>query len=336
MLLLGAISKADARIEWKLAARGFQVKRIPRLIVRFVVSSTEDEPLPANLNHEPILRIESLVKTYVQGQWWGKRFASRALDGVDLTLNAGKTLALVGRSGSGKTTLAMCVAMLEKPDSGRILFEGVDLFALSESERTESERGEFGRAEFGRAMRRPRIQIIFQDSAAALPPRFTAAQIIEEPLLIQSRHSPTKVTAKGRAQLVAELMTKVGLPFGWANRRPNEFSGGERQRLAIARALALQPSLLILDEPFVGLDLSVRGQIVNLLLSLQAERSLSYLYISHDLELVQRFSDQVAVMEQGKIVEQGSVEDVFSRATHGETSSFLVQLLTCRAMSSHR
>ncbi|MFZ0227287.1 MAG: dipeptide/oligopeptide/nickel ABC transporter ATP-binding protein [Mycobacterium sp.] len=280
-----------------------------------------DEPLPTNSNHEPILRIESLVKTYIQAQWWAKRFASKALDGVDLTLDAGKTLALVGRSGSGKTTLAMCVAMLEKSDSGRILFEGVDLCVLSKSER---------------ALRRPRIQIIFQDSAAALPARFTAAQIIEEPLLIHNSQSTSKASARDRAELVAELMTKVGLPPNWANRRPHEFSGGERQRLAIARSLAVQPSLLILDEPFVGLDLSVRGQIVNLLLSLQADRLLTYLYISHDLDLVQRFSDQVAVMERGRIIEQGSAEDVFSRAMDAQMNPFLAQLLTCRAMSSRR
>ncbi len=277
--------------------------------------------MPTMSNHGPILRIESLVKTFVQGQWWAKRFASRALDGVDLTLGPGKTLALVGRSGSGKTTLAMCVAMLEKPDSGRIWFEGADINALTKPER---------------ALRRPRVQIIFQDSAAALPARFTASQIIEEPLLIQNRHLPSKITARDRAELVAELMAKVGLPPGGACRRPHEFSGGERQRLAIARSLALQPSLLILDEPFVGLDLSVRGQIVNLLLSLQADRSLTYLFISHDLDLVRRFADEVAVMEQGRIVEQGSVEDVLSRAIHSETNPFLAQLLTCRAMNSHR
>lgn len=269
---------------------------------------------------EPVLRIEGLSKTYSQGHWWEKRFRSQALDGVNLTLETGKTLALVGRSGSGKTTLAMCVAMLEKPDAGKIWFEGCNVLSAAKS---------------GRSALRPRIQLIFQDSAAALPARFSAAQIIEEPLVIQRRHSAS-AKKKDRSDLVAELMAKVGLPPGWANRRPHQFSGGERQRLAIARSLALQPSLLILDEPFTGLDLSVRGQIVNLLLALQAELSLTFLYISHDLELVRHFSDSVAVMDRGKIVEQASVADLFRSPTPSETHPLLAQaLLACRGQRSH-
>jgi ABC-type glutathione transport system ATPase component len=259
----------------------------------------EVESLLTAPRSEPLLRIEALTKTYSQGRWWEKQFASKALDEVDLTLEAGKTLALVGKSGSGKTTLAMCVAMLEKPDSGKIWFDGSDLLSLSKSER---------------ATLRPRIQLIFQESAAALPASFSAVQIIEEPLVIQDRYFASahdKVDKKARADLVAELMVKVGLPPGWANRRPHQFSGGERQRLAIARSLALQPTLLVLDEPFTGLDLSIRGQIVNLLLALQADLSLTYLYISHDLELVRHFSDRVAVMDQGRIVGQGSAADSF-------------------------
>ena len=247
---------------------------------------------------QPLLRIEGLTKTYSQGRWWEKRFQSRALDGVDLTLETGQTLALVGKSGSGKTTLAMCVAMLEKPDSGKLWFQGRDLVSLSAPER---------------ALVRPRIQLIFQDSAAALPARFSAAQIIEEPLLIQQRYS-----AKHRADLGLDLLAKVGIPPGWANRQPHQFSGGERQRLAIARSLGARPNLLILDEPFTGLDLSVRGQIVNLLRGLQAELSLTFLYISHDLDLVRQFSDRVAVMRLGRIVEQASVADLSSSPTLGE------------------
>ena len=247
---------------------------------------------------QPLLRIEGLTKTYSQGRWWEKRFQSRALDGVDLTLETGQTLALVGKSGSGKTTLAMCVAMLEKPDSGKLWFQGRDLVSLSAPER---------------ALLRPRIQLIFQDSAAALPARFSAAQIIEEPLLIQQRYS-----AKHRADLGLDLLAKVGIPRGWANRQPHQFSGGERQRLAIARSLAARPNLLILDEPFTGLDLSVRGQIVNLLRGLQAELSLTFLYISHDLDLVRQFSDRVAVMRLGRIVEQASVADLSSSPTRSE------------------
>lgn len=247
---------------------------------------------------QPLLRIEGLTKTYSQGRWWEKRFQSRALDGVDLTLETGQTLALVGKSGSGKTTLAMCVAMLEKPDSGKLWFQGRDLVSLSAPER---------------ALVRPRIQLIFQDSAAALPARFSAAQIIEEPLLIQQRYS-----AKHRADLGLDLLAKVGIPPGWANRQPHQFSGGERQRLAIARSLGARPNLLILDEPFTGLDLSVRGQIVNLLRGLQAELSLTFLYISHDLDLVRQFSDRVAVMRLGRIVEQASVADLSSSPTRSE------------------
>lgn len=266
-----------------------------------MLTDPKSEPLPP----EPLLRIEGLTKTYSQGQWWEKRVGCVALDAVDLTLDKGKTLALVGKSGSGKTTLAMCLAMLEKPDSGKVFFEGRDLLVLSKPERT---------------LLRPRIQMIFQDSAAALPARFSAAQIIEEPLAIQHGFAGS---GKERSDVVRELMAKVGLSPGWSNRRPHQFSGGERQRLAIARALALTPSLLILDEPFTGLDLSIRGQIVNLLLGLQADLSLTFLYISHDLDLVRHFSDSVAVMDRGRIVEQGSVVELFDNPRHAETRALL-------------
>jgi ABC-type glutathione transport system ATPase component len=257
------------------------------------------------VNSDPLLQIAGLVKTYVQGRWWEKQFYLKALDGVDLALDVGKTLALVGKSGSGKTTLAMCAALLELPDSGTIRFYGRDVLSLDKAERM---------------LLRPRIQIIFQDSTA-LPARYTARKIIEEPLVIQGRYSPQE-----RAELVSELMEKVGLPPRWGNRLPYQFSGGQRQRLAIARSLTLQPNLLILDEPLLGLDSSIRGQIINLLLDLQANNSLTYLFISHDLESVRHFADSVAVMDQGKIIKEASVSDFFRKSECAQTGLWVSAL----------
>jgi ABC-type glutathione transport system ATPase component len=237
----------------------------------------------------PLIRMSDLTKTYVQGRWWESRVAVKALDGASLILDQGRTVALVGRSGSGKTTFAMCAALLEAPDSGRIWFNGRDTQSLTKSER---------------ALLRPRIQVCFQDSNA-LPARYTARNIIEEPLRVQNRYS-----SRERADFVFELMERVGLPAKWGERFPHQFSGGQRQRLAIARALVLNPDIVILDEPFVGLDFAIRRQIVNLLLELQAAHSLTYLFISHDMELAQHFSDSVAVMDRGQIVEQCSASDL--------------------------
>jgi ABC-type glutathione transport system ATPase component len=228
----------------------------------------------------PVLEVRGLCKAHTQGRWWQRQFQVRALDNIDLTLNVGSTLALVGESGAGKSTLAMCLVGLLEPDAGEIVFDGRRLGELRGEERATLCR---------------KIQLIFQDSAGALNPRMSAAEIVEEPLVIAGEES------RLRRQRALRAMEQVGLPSAWSNRRPHELSGGQRQRLAIARALLLEPKLVILDEVLAGLDLSIQGQISNLLLDLQSEHDLSYLCISHDLAHVGQFADEVAVIHQGKI-----------------------------------
>jgi ABC-type glutathione transport system ATPase component len=226
-----------------------------------------------------------------------------ALENVDLEVAPASLTALVGASGSGKSTLAGCMALLEKPDQGEIWFEEQEVSRLSEK---------------ALACLRPRIQMVHQDSAGALNPRFTAGQIIAEPLEIQRRESGRRLRARA-----CELMEEVGLPASWADRRPLEFSGGQRQRLAIARAVALKPAFLILDESLSGLDLSTQAQILNLLLDLQKAHSLTYLLVSHDLSLVGQVADFVAVMHQGRVVETGTRQRVFSNPQHAHTRELM-------------
>lgn len=251
-----------------------------------------------------LVRAAGLSKSYVQrAPFSQKRFVIDALADVELEVAPASLAALVGESGSGKSTLARCLAMLEKPDCGEIWFDGKEVSRASSGEL---------------ACLRPKIQMVFQDSAGALNPRFTAAQLIAEPLEIQQRENGRKLRSRA-----CELMEEVGLSANWADRRPMEFSGGQRQRLAIARALALKPAFLILDESLSGLDLSTQAQILNLLLDLQKTHSLTYLLISHDLSLVGQVADFVAVMHQGRIVERGAWQDVFANPRHPHTRELL-------------
>ena len=249
-----------------------------------------------------LVRTVALRKQYVQRGMFGRgRFVVEALQGVDLDIPTGCLTALVGGSGSGKSTLARCLAMLEKPDSGEIWFGGESVSSGTAQQLVSL---------------CPKIQLVFQDSAGALNPRFSAAQIIAEPLEIQHRE-------KGRRlhERALELMEEVGLSPDWADRRPLEFSGGQRQRLAIARAIALRPALLILDESLSGLDLSTQAQILNLLLDLRSTQALTYLLISHDLRLVGQIADVVAIMQQGEVVERGPTQQVLSRPKHPHTQA---------------
>jgi ABC-type glutathione transport system ATPase component len=234
----------------------------------------------------------------------GKSFAGLpAIQNVTFDLERGHTLGLVGPSGSGKSTLARCLSFFEVPTSGEIWLEGRNLCALNRRQQ---------------AAIRTDIQLIFQEPASSLNPRFTAAQIVTEPLLIRRLG-----TAKTRLLLVSELMETVGLPRQALPTPALEFSGGERQRLAIARALALAPKLLILDESFAGLDLSVQTQVTNLLLDLQQRRGLTYLLISHDLALVWRLAGEIAVMDHGSIVEHAGRADLLARPQHPLTRALL-------------
>jgi ABC-type glutathione transport system ATPase component len=234
---------------------------------------------------------------------------------VNLILRAGRTLALIGESGSGKTTLAMCLAALERPDKGEIWLDDCDLASAADAQLAKT---------------RSQIQILFQDSAGALSPLLTASEIVEEPLRIQNVTPKSHFNAR-----VLELFHHAGLSPDLQHRRIHELSGGQRQRLAIARALALSPRLMILDEPFAGLDLSARGQIINLLLELQAVNDIAYLYISHELDVVRHFADEVAVIHDGRIVELGRTDVVLRHPTHTRTRVLFDAYASLHAPRSH-
>jgi oligopeptide/dipeptide ABC transporter ATP-binding protein len=246
-----------------------------------------------------MLELQDVSKEYALG----RRGTVSAVDRVSLSLAAGETLALVGESGCGKTTLAKLVLLLERPTAGRILFEGKDIAALSGTPL--------------KAYRR-QVQAVFQDPYASLNPRLRVGAIIAEPILAHER--------PGRAALakrMEEVLDVVGLPASAARLYPHEFSGGQRQRIAIARALALRPRLMVLDEPVSALDVSIRAQVLNLLLDIQQEFKLTYLLIAHDLALVEHVSSRVAVIYLGNVAEAGPTGQVFATPAHPYTRALL-------------
>jgi ABC-type glutathione transport system ATPase component len=248
------------------------------------------------------LRVTGLCKKYVRGGLWRKRLPIAAVTCADFEIPRGQTFALVGESGSGKSTVARCVVRIERPDAGQIMVEGADIAQLSSRELLPFRSG---------------IQMVFQDAATSMNPRFSALEVIEEPLLIhRDAINDRRVRARG-------LMIEVGLSPDWMHRSILNFSGGQRQRLALARALALRPQLLVLDEALTGLDVSTRAQIANLLLDLQAAHQLTYLFISHDLALVTRLADTIGVMASGRIVEVGPAQQILSHPNHPVTKKLL-------------
>ena len=255
---------------------------------------------------EVILHAENLVKYYPIRAGVLRRTVGhvKALDGVSFDLHKGETLGIVGESGCGKSTLGRMLMRLEEPTSGKLTFDGVDMYAQQ-----------------GAAMRKLRrdIQIVFQDPYTSLNPRKTVGDIIGEPYEVH-----TDVLPKGsRRARVQELLELVGLNPEHINRYPHQFSGGQRQRIGIARGLALNPKVIVCDEPVSALDVSVQAQVVNLLEKLQAEFDLAYVFIAHDLGVVRHISDRVGVMYLGKMVELGDEDQIYSRPTHPYTQALL-------------
>jgi peptide/nickel transport system ATP-binding protein len=262
-----------------------------------------------HLAAQPLLQVTGLSKTYVRGRWPSRsKIHIKALDSVSFTLKPKTSIAFVGESGSGKSTLAMCISRLSDADSGNVLVNGTDLLSLSGARLREV---------------RSKVHLVFQDAATSFNPTFTAGQVVCEPMVIRGITS----RAEQRERAI-DLMECVGLPADSVSRSPMQFSGGQRQRLAIARAVAADAEVIILDEALSGLDMSVQADIANLLLTVQAERSLSFIYISHDMELAGYLAEEIAVMSEGRIVERGPSSKLLQRPEHPQTQALLNAMLS--------
>ncbi len=251
-----------------------------------------------------LVQVEHLVKRFDRGpRLFGRDAGITAVDAVSLEIEEGETLGLVGESGSGKTTLGRCILRLIEPTSGAVRFRGANILELGMKDLRKARRD---------------MQVVFQDPFFSLNPRMRVGQIVEEPLVIHRLGG-----RDARRQRVGELLGLVGLDPADADRYPHEFSGGERQRIGLARALASGPSFLVLDEPASALDMSIQALVVDLLKGIRRQLKLTYLFISHDLRLIEHISDRVAVMYRGKLVEVASTSELFTASRHPYTQALL-------------
>ncbi len=255
-----------------------------------------------------LVRIENLQKFFpIKGGVWGKVTGHvRAVDGVSFTIKEGETLGLVGESGCGKSTLGRTILRLYEPSHGKIYFQGLELNSLSNQAMREQRR---------------QMQMIFQDPASSLNPRMTVGELLEEPFIIHKSH-----TKKERAIAISKILETVGLTQDILIRYPHEFSGGQRQRICTARAISLKPKFIVCDEPVSALDVSIRSQLLNLLVQLRRDYKLTYLFISHDLAVIEHISDQIAVMYLGRIVEMTDNETLYSHASHPYTKALMTAI----------
>lgn len=253
----------------------------------------------------PLLEIRDLKMHFPVkgGVFMTAKAQCKAVDGVSLVIRPGETLGLVGESGCGKSTLGKCIVRLNQPTSGQILFDGADLAPLGRSQMKPHRR---------------HIQMIFQDPADSLNSRHSVGNILEEPFIVHGIGDDAE-----RRRRVGDLLRTVGLPASAAERFPFEFSGGQRQRIGIARAIALNPQLVVCDEPVSALDVSIQSQVLNLMLDLQRELKLSYLFIAHDLAVVKHISDRIAVMYLGHIVETAAAEEIYRSPRHPYTRALI-------------
>lgn len=255
-------------------------------------------------NVPPLVEVKSLVKEFRSGGGlFASKLAIRAVDDVSLSIDRGETLGLVGESGSGKTTLGRLILRLLEPTSGSVWFAGQDVFSLD-----------------ARALRglRRHMQIVFQDSSGSLNPRMRVGEAVKEPIVVHRLYKGADIDVR-----VAELFGEVGLDRSLIASYPHELSGGQRQRVGIARALSVEPDLLVLDEPVSALDVSVQAQVLNLLADLKERRSLTYLFIGHDLAVVHHLADRVAVMYFGRLVEQAPTMSLYQNPRHPYTQTLL-------------